>query len=74
MIAPEEIALAFAQVVERAHSIENEELLVVVASSFGIQRVTSNIKTLLEKQLQKLIKSGALVLDGGLIIVPGQSS
>jgi very-short-patch-repair endonuclease len=70
MIAPEEIALAFAQVVERAHSIENEELLLVVASSFGIQRVTSNIKTLLEKQLRKLIKSGVLVLDGGRVIMP----
>ena len=67
MIASEEIALAQRTVVEHAHSIGNEELLTMVASSFGIQRVTSNIQTLLKRQLRILAANGVLLSENSLL-------
>jgi len=67
MIAPEEISLALRKVVDQSHSINQDELLVIIANLFGIQRVTANIKSVLEKQLQKLIKTGSLKTEGSLV-------
>ena len=67
---PEEIAKAFRLIVEKAHSISDEELLTIVAGSFGLQRVTENIRDVLQSQLKKLIASGSLNLDGSAVSMP----
>jgi len=72
MIAPEEIALALETVVDQAHSIDEDELLVVVASSFGIQRMTSNIKSALKRQLLKLINGKKMTLEGSIVSLSKQ--
>ena len=58
---------ALTKVVEQAHSISDEELLAIVAISFGIQRVTSNIQKVLKRQLRKLIDNGALSSAGNVL-------
>ncbi|MCH9027043.1 MAG: DUF3320 domain-containing protein [Proteobacteria bacterium] len=70
MIAPEEIALAFETAVKRSHSIVGDELIAVVAKSFGLQRVTSNMKKSLKIHLRKLIEGEKLSIEGDLISSP----
>jgi hypothetical protein len=70
MIAPEEIAEAFKLVVEKSHSIADEELLAIVASSFGLQRVTENIRSTLNYHLAKLIEVGTFMVDGSVVSTP----
>jgi hypothetical protein len=67
MIAPEEIAAAIGAVVEQSYSIKEDELLAVVAGSFGIQRVTANIKSALKKQFLRLVRSGDFERDGEFV-------
>ena len=70
MIAPEEIAEAFKLVVEKSHSIADDELLTIVASSFGLQRLTENIRSTLKRHLIKLIEAGIFIVNGSVVSMP----
>jgi len=70
MIAPEEIELALETAVKHSHSIVKDELIILVANSFGLQRVTSNIQGMLQKHLSRMIKGGKLSIEGNLILLP----
>jgi hypothetical protein len=57
---------ALVDFVQRAHSLEHDDALKEIAQAFGIQRLTAQTKTNIEKAMKETVKTGKLVFSNGV--------
>lgn len=70
LLPPIEIRAAIVAIVTAYHGASKAELPAVVARTFGFRTTSSNLRTVVDAQTRKLIRSGTLAENGELLRVP----
>jgi Protein of unknown function (DUF3320)/REase_MTES_1575 len=63
MIAPEEYRLALTTIIGEAVAISRDDLVVETARLFGFDRTGPDLKEAIDRQVERLVKEGQLLLD-----------
>jgi hypothetical protein len=67
MLPPTELQVAILALIDAAHGVASDELPNAVARLIGFKSTSAQLKAVLQKEQERLIKSGALeALDGFL--------
>jgi hypothetical protein len=63
MISPAEYQIALSTIVADAVTISGNDLVVETARMFGFDRTGPDLKEVIDRQVERLVKEGRIVLD-----------
>jgi len=72
MLPPLEIAAAAARVLKDNGSVGRDEMTIAIARLLGFQRTGPDLRSAIKRAVDRMIKTGTLVLDQGKLVEPGR--
>ena len=69
-VAPQEIGLAIAQVVDASFGIQRDDIPQEVCKRFGFQRTTVGMCKIVNNEIKRMIRNGKLIDEGEFLSLP----